>query len=144
MSSDSTKILMLEMKKKILNSSPYWKYINMELVEFTETGCVITMKVGDDHINMHGTAHGGTIASIADASCGGSLLIDLEENEFVVTENMIVNYFRPVEKGILTGKGWIVNRSGRRAVMEADIFDESGHKVAHAQTTHVIIRPEKQ
>lgn len=143
MSSDNAKKMILEKKKKILNESPFWKYINMELAEFTETGCVIIMKVGDDHINMHGTAHGGAIASIADAACGGSALIYLEEDEFVVTENMIVNYFHPVKRGVLTGQGWLVNRSGRRAVLEADIFNESGQKVAHAQTTHVIIKSEK-
>ena len=82
--------------------------------------------------------HGGALASLADSTCGISLLVGLAEGEFAVTQNLAVNYFRPVKKGTLTAKGWIVNRGRTSAVLEAHIFNEAGDLVAHAHTTHAI------
>jgi uncharacterized protein (TIGR00369 family) len=123
-----------------LNASPYYRHIRMELTGFTGNGCEMKMEVGDEHANVYGNAHGGAIASLADSACGLSLIIRLEEGEFAVTQNLIVNYLRPIGKGTITARGWIVHRGKTSAVLEADIFNESGELAAHAQTTHAIRR----
>ncbi len=140
MSIDPKKQSILEKRKNLLNNSPYWKYIRMELVDFTDEGCILQMNIGDDHLNLYNTAHGGALATLADSTCGVSLIFELAEGEYIATQNLIVNYLRPVKKGLLTGKGWIVHRGRHSALLEADIFNEAGEKVAHAQTTHVIRR----
>jgi acyl-CoA thioesterase len=121
-----------------LNNSPYYKHIKMELTGFTDTGCTMKMEVGSEHANVYGNVHGGAIASLADSACGLSLIIRLDEGEFAVTQNLIVNYLKPAPIGVMTAKGWIVHRGKTAAVLEADLFSESGDLVAHAQTTHAI------
>lgn len=128
--------------KDLVNSSPYYRHIKMELIEFRENSCSMVMDVGPDHLNIYGIAHGGSIASLADSTCGLSLIPALDDGEFAVTQTCIVNYFRPAQKGRLNSKGWVVNRGKTSAVMEADIFNESGDLVAHAQTTHAIRKRE--
>lgn len=49
-----------------------------------------------------------------------------------------MNYILPVEEGILQAKGRVVHRGRNTAILEADILDEAGRKVAHAHTVHVI------
>jgi len=49
-----------------------------------------------------------------------------------------VYYLAQVEGGMLKAKGWVVHKGRHSAVLEADIFDEAGRKVAHAHTVHVI------
>jgi acyl-CoA thioesterase len=124
--------------KDIVNNSPFYKYIQMELTTFTETGCIVTMNVGENHMNALGIAHGGTIASLADSACGLSLLHKLKENEYLVTQNLIVNYLSPVQPGLLTAKGSIVHQGSKTVILQADIYSVTGKKVAHAQTTHAI------
>jgi uncharacterized protein (TIGR00369 family) len=123
-----------------INDSPYYRHIRMELKEFTQEGCVMTMAVGDEHMNFYGIGHGGAVASLADSACGLSLLTALEQGEFIVTQNLFVNYFRPVKKGLLTARGRVINRGKTSAVLEARIFNEAGELVAQAQTTHAIRR----
>lgn len=123
-----------------INSSPYYKHIKMELTGFTDNGCMMKMEVGEDHANIYGNVHGGAIASLADSACGLSLIIQLHEGEFAVTQTLLVNYLKPAPIGVMTARGWIVHRGRTTAVLEADLFSESGYLVAHAQTTHAIQR----
>lgn len=121
-----------------VNNSPYYRHIRMELKALTREGCVMTMDVGDEHMNFFGNGHGGAVASLADSACGLSLVPSLEQGEFAVTQSLMVNYFRPVKKGLLTAKGRVVNRGKTSAVLAAEIFNEAGELAAHAQTTHAI------
>jgi acyl-CoA thioesterase len=121
-----------------VNNSPYYRHIRMRLLEFSREGCVMIMDVGDEHMNFFGNGHGGAVASLADSACGLSLVPSLEPGEFAVTQNLFVNYFRPVKKGVLTARGRVVNRGRTSAVLEAQIFNQAGELVAQAQTTHAI------
>lgn len=123
---------------ELLNNSPYYRHIRMKLEKITPKGCLMTMAVGDEHMNLYGNGHGGTVASLADSACGISLLTSLEPGEFAVTQNLFVNYFRPVKKGVLTARGRVINRGKTSAVLEAEVFNEAGELVAQAQTTHAI------
>ena len=121
-----------------VNSSPYYRHIRMRLEKLSAAGCVMTMEVGDEHMNFFGNGHGGAVASLADSACGLALVPSLKQGEFAVTQNLFVNYFRPVKKGTLTARGKIVNRGKSSAVLEAEIINEAGELVARAQTTHAI------
>jgi uncharacterized protein (TIGR00369 family) len=123
---------------ELVNNSPYYKHIRMKLIEYRENECVMRMEAGDEHINVYDAVHGGAIASLADSTCGLSLIPSLGGGEFAVTQNLIVNYFKAVTKGALTGKGRVVHRGKTTAVLEADIYNEAGELVARAQTTHAI------
>ncbi|MEW6077971.1 MAG: PaaI family thioesterase [Thermodesulfobacteriota bacterium] len=128
----------LESLMEPVNNSPYYRHIRMRLGKLSVEGCVMTLEVGDEHMNVFGNGHGGAVASLADSACGLALVPSLKQGEFAVTQNLFVNYFRPVKKGTLTARGKIVNRGKTSAVLEAEIFNEAGELVARAQTTHAI------
>ncbi|OHD69607.1 MAG: hypothetical protein A2W19_00960 [Spirochaetes bacterium RBG_16_49_21] len=124
--------------KDRVNNSPYYRHIGMELMQFTGDGCIMKMKIDTEHSNIYGNAHGGALASLADSTCGLSLVTALNEGEYTVTQNLYVTYTRPVPPGILTTRGRIIHRGKTTALLEADIFNESGELVAHALTNHAI------
>ncbi len=126
--------------KERVNDSPYYRHLGMELIRFTEDGCIMNMKINEEHSNIYGIAHGGAIASLADSTCGLSLVTALREGEHTVTQNLFINYLKAVPRGNLTTKGRIIHRGKTSAVLEAEVFNESGELVAHAQTTHAIRR----
>jgi len=124
--------------KERVNGSPYYRHIGMELVEFTADGCVMTMRIDTEHSNIYGNAHGGALASLADSTCGLSLVTVLMEGEYTVTQNLYVTYIRPVPPGVLTTRGRLIHRGKTTALLEADIFNDAGELVAHALTNHAI------
>ena len=130
----------LEMIRELANSSPYYRHVQMQVTGFTQQGCIMNMIVEHQHTNLFGNTHGGAIASLADSTCGISLAVALERNEYAVTQHLDVSYLKPSTKGILRAEGRLLSRGKSTAVLEADIFNESGEKVAHAHTIHSIRR----
>jgi uncharacterized protein (TIGR00369 family) len=124
--------------KDALNASPYYQHLRIKLVHFSERGSEMTMETGESHNSVYGRVHGGAIASLADSACSLALVTVIEANEFIATQSLNVNYILPVEEGILKARGWVVHRGRHTAILEADIFDNVGRKVAHAHTVHVI------
>jgi uncharacterized protein (TIGR00369 family) len=124
--------------KEEVNASPYYQHLGMKLVAFSEGGSEIIMEIRESHMSVYERVHGGAIASLADSACSLALVTAMEENEFIATQNLNINYILPVEKGILQAKGRVVHRGRHTAILEADIFDNTGRRVAHAHTVHVI------
>jgi uncharacterized protein (TIGR00369 family) len=124
--------------KERVNGSPYYRHIGMELVEFTADGCVMKMRIDIEHSNIYGNAHGGALASLADSTCGLSLVTALVPGEYTVTQNLYVTYIRPVPPGVLTTRGRVIHRGKTTALLEADIFNDADELVAHALTNHAI------
>ncbi|MGC9325982.1 MAG: PaaI family thioesterase [Desulfomonilia bacterium] len=138
MNSDTHHRERLEKIARKVNNSPFYRHVNMQVIEFTDTGCIMTMDVRDHHINIWGVAHGGAIASIADSACGISLASTLGEDEFVMTQQLSVQYLKPARKGLIRAEGRVLRRGRNSAALEADIYDEDGQIVAHAHTIHSI------
>jgi uncharacterized protein (TIGR00369 family) len=124
--------------KNAMNTSPYYQHLGIKLIEFSERGSEMTMDIMESHKSVYGRAHGGAIASLADSACSLALVTVIKENESIATQSLNVNYILPVEEGILKARGWVVHRGRHTAILEADIFDNAGRKIAHAHTIHVI------
>jgi acyl-CoA thioesterase len=131
---------LMEAIRELANSSPYYRHVQMQVTGFTEQGCIMNMTVEQQHMNLFGNTHGGAVASLADSTCGISLAVVLEPNEYAMTQHLDVNYLKPSTKGILRAEGKLISRGRNTAVLEADIFNESGELVAHAHTIHSIRR----
>lgn len=124
--------------KDAVNASPYYKHLHMTLVTFSEKECRMTMEMDTSHLSVYGRAHGGAIASLADSACSLALAAVIKEGEFIATQDLHIHYLLPVEKGTLTAIGRVIHKGRHTAILEADIFDSEGKKIAHAHTVHVI------
>ncbi len=130
----------LEMIREVANSSPFYRHVQMQVTKFTPQGCIMTMIVEHQHTNLFGNTHGGAVASLADSACGVSLAVVLERDEYAMTQHLDVSYLKPSSKGILRAEGRIISRGRSSAVLEADVYNEAGERVAHAHTIHSIRR----
>lgn len=130
----------LEMIREIANSSPFYRHVQMQVTGFTEQGCIMIMVVEHQHTNLFGNTHGGAVASLADSACGISLAVALEKDEYAMTQHLDVSYLKPSGIGTLRAEGRLISRGRSSAVLEADIFNQEGVKVAHAHTIHSIRR----
>lgn len=126
----------------LVNASPFYKYMGMEVVEMFEGEARLRMDVSPNHTNLYGTVHGGAIGTILDSS--GTLAVStlLKENESLVTVDMRINYVLPVREGVLFGEGRALHRGRYTGVAEAEVRNEKGELVSVGLCTHFIHRVE--
>ncbi len=128
--------------KDLINASPFYQYMGMEVVEAKEGQSRLRMPVNAEMMNLYGTVHGGAIGTILDSSCGIALGTLLKEGETMVTVDMRINYVLPVREGVLIGEGKAVHRGRHTGVAQAEIRDEDGNLVAVGICTHYIQGPQ--
>ncbi|MEX2584565.1 MAG: PaaI family thioesterase [Gemmatimonadota bacterium] len=99
-------------------------------VESVEAGrAVLSVEVGDIHMNGAELVHGGVHASLMDTAMAVALI---GMGLHAATTQMNVYYLEPVTGGRLTCVGEVVHRSGRSATLEARVTNDQGKMVAMA------------
>ncbi|MFJ8088698.1 PaaI family thioesterase [Lysinibacillus sp. NPDC095746] len=84
--------------------------------------------------------HGGIIATIADAAMGGLASRSVPEGFNVVTTNMNISYIATTTNKELIARGRFVHKGRQTLVMECDIEDETGRKLAIATGSFFVIQ----
>ena len=108
------------------------KIVGLEIVRSDEEGATVTLDAGEEHLNAHGTVHGGALATLADAAMGTAVAGD---GSNPVTIEMKVTYLDPAPAGRLTANAVIRRRGSRITIVETDIADSDERFVAHAIAT---------
>ncbi|MFJ6207883.1 PaaI family thioesterase [Lysinibacillus sp. NPDC092081] len=88
--------------------------------------------------------HGGIIATIADAAMGGLASRSVPEGYNVVTTNMNISYIATTSNKELIARGRFVHKGRQTLVMECDIEDETGRKLAIATGSFFVIQRRPQ
>jgi uncharacterized protein (TIGR00369 family) len=122
-----------------IGEAPFFKTISMKLERTGNEGSRLRIQADDRHKNVWGTIHGGVIASLADATCGLSIIPALNDNEMIMTAGLQVQYFAPVKNGDLIGHGILIRRGKRLAYAEATIFDDHGNLIAKGSASFMIM-----
>lgn len=113
----------------------YHELIEMS-VDTTEDGeATASIVAGEDHLNGHGTVHGGVLASLADTAMGAALVGATHGERHPVTVSLTVTYLEPAPQGELTAVARVRRLGGRLTIAEADIGTPDGTIVATALGT---------
>lgn len=113
--------------------------LGIEIVETEDDGAVIELDAGDQHLNRHGTVHGGAIATLIDTAMGAAVLREDTGDDAPVTIEMKVTYLRPTQPGRIRAEAAIRRRGKRIVIAEVDVFDAEGEAVAHGIGTFTSI-----
>lgn len=130
-----------EQVRGLINSSPFYRYMDMQVIEAVGGRSKVVMKVKPEMCNLYGICHGGAIATILDSSCGVALGTTLEEGKVVVTVDMRINYISNLGSGELVGEGRVIHRGVQTGVVGAEVRDLAGELVAVGMSTHLICSP---
>jgi uncharacterized protein (TIGR00369 family) len=95
------------------------------------TGTVL-LDAGDEHLNPHGTVHGGVLASMIDVAMGTA--VAAAGGESPVTVALTVTYLEPGQPGRLEARARVRKRGKRLIVVEAEVVQD-GDVVADALGT---------
>ncbi|RFU62796.1 PaaI family thioesterase [Peribacillus saganii] len=128
---------MLTERLKALTTSPVWLHTGMEL-EFAEDGkSKVVLQVKQELLQIHGTVHGGILATLLDAAMASAVNSVLDENLFTVTAEMKIHFTKPASGNYLIGMGEIVKHGKSLTFIKSEIFDEHGEMVAFGSGTFV-------
>jgi acyl-CoA thioesterase len=110
------------------SDDPFCATVGIELDAVGEGYAETSLVVGEEHLNFHGTPHGGAVYSLADAAfaaasnTGEATAVALETN---------ISYFAAVEVGErLRATAEETHRGGRTAAYEVRVVDGGGDPVA--------------
>jgi acyl-CoA thioesterase len=90
------------------------------------------LAVRPEHMNPHGSVHGGVVYTLVDFAMGAALTSLLEPGERCATLEVKINYLAPTLAGELRAEASVVSRSRRVAVMEARVYGEGEQLTALA------------
>ena len=98
----------------------------------------VVLKLGQEHMSRASRVHGGVLFTLLDTALGSAVVKSLERGRGCATLEMKINYFRPIQEGVVRAEGRLVNRSRRTAYAEGEVLNEEGKILAKASGTFFI------
>ena len=80
----------------------------------------VVLDAGEQHLNGHGTVHGGAIATLVDMAMGMAV-VSADDEAHPATIEMKVMYLEPGEAGELVATATVRRKGGRISIVEAEV-----------------------
>ena len=81
----------------------------------------VRLTAGEEHLNAHGTVHGGAIATLVDSAMGEAVAFADDADSRPVTIEMKVTYLDPAQAGELVAVARVRKRGKRITIVEAEV-----------------------
>jgi len=130
----------LEALRALVADAPFYRWSGLTIADAEEGSVTLALELADHHLNIQGWAHGGVIATLADAAMGLSLRSALEPGRRHVSVEIGVHYLRPVTRGRVRAIGSAVRIGREIAYARADVLDANDRLVARADGTYSVTR----
>ena len=117
-------------------ASPFHSSMGISVEAVREGAVDLRLHAGPEHANLHGTVHGGVLATLADTAAGLAVRsATADPGGRHASVNLDIQYLAPATTGTLRATGRVVKLGRRLAFAEAEITDEGGTALARAQVT---------
>lgn len=110
--------------------APFEEYLGMRIEQAAAGQAVLSMPFKVKLAQGKGFMHGGAVTALADTAVAIAIKSVLPEGTNFVTVDLGLKFHAPVTGGTVKAVAWIVERDDRNIKGEAEVFDESGVKVA--------------
>lgn len=120
-----------------IQNNHYGRLLNMDF-SIIEPGLVeYTMKIQQEHLATPLAAHGGSIASLLDATLGvGAFSAVCIEDKVVSTIDMALTFLSPAFlNDTLTARSTVLKKGKRLLFMEAEVRNQNGVLIAKGSAT---------
>jgi uncharacterized protein (TIGR00369 family) len=115
-------------------------YLGIRTVEVGPGTMTAELDIRPDLLNPFGSAHGGTLAALADHVLGAVLYPLIPRGAWAATTELKLNFLAPIRTGILRARSEVISLTRRTAVVRIDATNE-GRLVGAAQGTVTISAP---
>jgi uncharacterized protein (TIGR00369 family) len=125
------------------NPVGFRKLIGLVTRELHEGYAVMELMVSPEHLNSHGSLHGGIVATMIDHAGGiaGCFCERTGKHRKAVTLTLTTSFLAPVSGGILTASSRKRPGGRRIFVSTTEITDETGRLIAVGEATYRYLDP---
>lgn len=88
-----------------------------------------------------GVLHGGAVMTLADSLGGACAFLNLPTGTLTATIESKTNFFRPVTRGTIEAVARPLHVGKTTIVVQTDVLDEEGRRVAQVTQTQAVIKP---
>jgi len=135
---------MTQSESKIIdNPVGFRKLIGLVTRELQDGHSVMELTVAPEHMNSHGSLHGGIVATMIDHAGGiaGCFCERTGKRRKAVTLTLTTSFLAPVSGGILTASSRKRPGGRRIFVSTTEITDETGRLIAVGEATYRYVDP---
>jgi 1,4-dihydroxy-2-naphthoyl-CoA hydrolase len=120
---------------------PFGAFLGVEVVSATPEEVRATLAWAEELCTAGGVLHGGALMALADSTGGFCAFLNLPEDaQGTATIESKTNFFRPVRDGHVEAVSRPLHAGKTTIVVDTDLYDASGVRVARATQTQAILR----
>jgi uncharacterized protein (TIGR00369 family) len=98
------------------------EHVALQIEPEGDGGSVVAVDAGPEHLNPHGSVHGGVLATMIDVAMGTA--VASTGGESPVTVSLAVTYLEPGRPGRLEARARVRKRGTRLMVVEAEVVQD--------------------
>ena len=118
--------------------------LGIEYLGVIDGATTLQLQLAQKHMSRANRVHGGVLFSLLDSALGRAILNALPEGRGCATVEIKVNYFRPVQHGLVTARGWKRELTRSLGYAEGEVRNEEGKVLARASGTFFLTNTLRQ
>jgi acyl-CoA thioesterase len=118
--------------------------MGIEYLGVVEGATTLQLDLSQKHMSRANRVHGGVLFTLLDSALGRSIINALPEGRGCATVEIKVNYFRPIQSGLITARGWNRELTKSLGYAEGEVVNNAGKVLARASGTFFLTRTMRQ
>ncbi len=112
-------------------------YIHAKPIVDYDGQVILSLTVGEEHVNLHGILHGGVLMTLADTGMGAAAMM---KNKKVVTMTLSMDFMHAVPlTTTIYARGKILHNGAHTMTLECEVRDRAKKLYAKAHGTFYVL-----
>nr|WP_262906073.1 PaaI family thioesterase [Hymenobacter terricola] len=129
----------VRIRRKLIRQN-FMHLIGADLTAIAPGRVEAELRMGEQHLQQRGFAHGGLTATMADLVAGFASVTLIPDNFGVVTSDLKISYLNPGLGQKIKAVGWVLKAGRRLHFCEAEVWCDDV-LIAKASATMAVIEP---
>lgn len=125
----------------LVAAMPFAEGLGMRVAEASAEAVVAHLGWRPELCTAGGLLHGGALMTLADSTGALCAFLGLPEGAGTATTSSHTTLFRAARSGTLTATARVLHRGRSSVVVQTDITDEQGRRVAQTTQTQAVLGP---
>ena len=124
--------------------SEFSKAMGLTFLGVVDGAVTLQLDLSQKHMSRANRVHGGVLFTLLDSALGRAILNELPLGRGCATVEIKVNYFRPVQSGRITARGWKRELTKSLGYAEGEVVNDRGKVLARASGTFFLTKSMRQ
>ena len=127
-----------------MSESEFAADMGIEFLGVIDGATTLQLDLEQKHMSRANRVHGGVLFTLLDSALGRSIVNALPEGRGCATVEIKVNYFRPIQSGRVTARGFLKELTKSLGYAEGEVLNAEGKVLARASGTFFLTKTMRQ